>query len=345
MKIAILGNGSWGTALGQILVDNDKENNHVILFGIDKRTTEEINTYHTNTRYFPKEIKLPKELISTDNLAEALKDVNIIIFAIPTSAMEEVATEVNKFLLSNKEKIKDKLYIINVSKGFSLKDNKRMSQVLRDQLDNSLIYPIVSLIGPSHAEEVIKRMLTLITSTSLDLQTAKYVQQLFSNSYFRVYTNNDEIGAEIAAASKNAIAIAAGGLVGLGYGDNAKAALITRGLTEITRLGLKMGGKIETFFGLSGLGDLTVTCNSELSRNFMAGYEIGKTNDPVTFMKNNTKTVEGIRTCKVLHNMCKTLNIEMPIVEGVYKILYENVKPSVVIYNLMNRKLKKENVK
>lgn len=332
MKVCILGNGSWGTALGQLLVDNDNE---VIMWGIEKCLTTEINTKHTNTKYFPESVILPEKLISTDDLSLAVKDADAIVFAVPTIAISDVASKVNKLL--NK-----KVYIINVSKGFNPIDDKRISETLRSVLNSKYIYPIVSLIGPSHAEEVILRKLTLITSTCTDEKTAQVIQKLFSNQYFRVYTNTDEIGAEYAAAIKNTIAIAAGCLVGLGYGDNAKAALVTRGLAEMARLGMKVGGQLTTYAGLTGLGDLMVTCNSIHSRNFMAGYEIGKTKDPKTFLLNNKKTVEGIRTCKVIHEISEKLNVEMPICEGVYKVLYEYQDPETVINELMQRELKKE---
>lgn len=334
MKVSILGAGSWGTALGQILVDNKNE---VLLWSITKDTVDEINNAHTNSAYFGKDVILPAELKATDSLEKAVDFAECIIFAIPTIAISDVAKNANKIL--NK-----KVYIVNVSKGFNPGDDERMSNTLRNCIDEEKRYPIVSLIGPSHAEEVILRMLTLVTSTCLDLETGKVIQELFSNNYFRVYTNEDEIGAEVGAAVKNTIALAAGCLVGLGYGDNAKAALVTRGLVELSRFGIALGGQIKTFFGLTGLGDLMVTCNSMHSRNFCAGLEIGKTRDVEGFLKSNKKTVEGLRTCKVIHDLSQKYNIEMPICDGVYQVLYNHADPVKVIEQLMLRTLKNEDI-
>ena len=200
----------------------------------------------------------------------------------------------------------------------------------------------MSLIGPSHAEEVVIRLLTVVTATSLEFDNAVLVQELFSNEYFRVYTQTDEIGAELGVAYKNAIAIASGVLAGLGYGDNARAALITRGLAEMVRFGLHYGAKLETYLGLTGLGDLIVTCNSVHSRNFQAGFEIGKANDAKIFLETNKKTVEGIRTAKILHQLSLKNGLELPIVNGIYKVLYENALPSEIVKMLMLRPLRSE---
>ena len=210
-------------------------------------------------------------------------------------------------------------------------------------LDESLINPVVSLIGPSHAEEVVIRMLTTVCAVSLDDEMARDVQMLFSNDYFRVYRLNDEVGAEYGVAIKNVIAVAAGVLSGLGYGDNTKAALITRGLAEMVRYGTKKGGRLETYMGLTGVGDLIVTCSSIHSRNFQAGLEIGKNNDARSFMKNNKKTCEGIRTCRVIYEDAKKYpDIELPIINAIYNVLYNNHEPKREIQQLMRRELKIE---
>ena len=210
-------------------------------------------------------------------------------------------------------------------------------------MDESFINPVVSLIGPSHAEEVVIRMLTTVCAVSLDEKAAQDVQTLFSNDYFRVYRLTDEVGAEYGVAIKNVIAVAAGVLSGLGYGDNTKAALITRGLAEMVRYGMKKGGKLETYMGLTGVGDLIVTCSSIHSRNFQAGLEIGKTNDARSFMKNNKKTCEGIRTCRVIYEDAKKYDdIELPIINAIYNVLYNNHEPKREIQQLMKRELKIE---
>ena len=185
-------------------------------------------------------------------------------------------------------------------------------------------------------------MLTTICAVSLRHEDAVVIQELFSNDYFRVYTGSDEIGSEVGVALKNAIAVASGVLSGLGYGDNTRAALMTRGLAEMIRFGTAMGGKPETFMGLTGIGDLIVTCSSRHSRNFQAGYEIGKANDAQAFWKYNKKTVEGVRTAKVVYELAQQMHIDMPITSEIYKVLYENKDPKQSARDLMLRDLKPE---
>ena len=215
-------------------------------------------------------------------------------------------------------------------------------EVIREEIPSDLRHEVVSLIGPGHAEEVILKLLTCITATSIDEEAGRFIQKLFATPYFRVYVQTDEIGAEYGVAIKNAIAIASGISQGIGMGDNAKAALATRGLVEMIRFGTKFGGKFETFMGLTGIGDLMVTCNSVHSRNYQAGYEIGKLNSAKEFLSNNKKTVEGIRTAKIIYEIAKENNIEMPIIESVYAVLFEDKKPNEAVYQLMTRELKKE---
>lgn len=332
MKVLVFGAGSWGTSLAQVLVDN---NHDVILYGNDKNVVDEINTKHTNSKYFGSEVILPSNLKASNSYKEYLNDIDILVIGVPTIAYREVLTEINKNL--NK-----KLYFVSVGKGFDPTTEKRLSETIKEIIPSQKRYPIISLIGPSHAEEVVLRLLTCITSTCTDLKVGQLIQKVFSNSYFRVYTNDDEIGAEYGASIKNVIAIASGILQGLGYGDNTRAALMTRGLAEMVRFGTKLGGKLTTYLGLTGIGDLLVTCTSIHSRNFNAGLIIGKDDSSENFLKNNKMTVEGIRTSKVIHDMAIENNIDMPVVEGVYQILYENKKPSDIIKQVMNRPLKNE---
>ena len=334
MKIAILGTGSWATALSQVLVDNGHE---TLMYGISQEEIDDINLNHQNSRYF-KDVKVDKKIRATNNLEETIKDASYILITVPTSAVRSTLEKVKPLL-------KQKVTVINASKGFDLTTKKRISETIREVLDENERYEVVSLIGPSHAEEVVIRQLTTVCSVSLDIDRAKDVQELFSNMYFRVYSHDDEIGAEYGVALKNVIAIAAGTIAGLGYGDNTRAALITRGLAEMTRFGVKKGGQAETYLGLTGIGDLIVTCSSKHSRNFMAGYEIGLANGAEEFMKNNKKTVEGIRTCKVIYEDFKENyypDLQMPIVDAIYAVLYRGVKPSDAIQVLMLRELKQE---
>ena len=332
MKATVLGTGTWGTALAQLLVDNG---HNVIQYGVCKDEVDDINLNHQNSKYFGNNVILPESLKATLNLSEAMKDAQIVVVAVPTIAVRSVLKEIKPLL-------KDKPYIVSVAKGFDPETGKRMTEVVREVLPTDVRKEVVSLIGPGHAEEVILRLLTCVTATSVSLEDAKVIQEAFSTDYFRVYTQTDEIGAEYGVALKNAIAIASGMIEGIGLGDNAKAALVTRGLAEMVRFGRFFGGTMETYLGLTGLGDLMVTCNSRHSRNFMAGYEIGKANSAKEFLEKNTKTVEGIRTAKVVYDLAKVHNIEMPIVEGVYKVLYENSIPTEVVQNIMKRNLKGE---
>ena len=331
-KIAVLGTGSWATALSRVLIDNQNE---IMMYGIDQEQIDDINFNHQNEAFFHN-ISLESEIKATNNLEEALMDMDYLLITIPTQFVKETLEQV-------KPLIKKKITVINAAKGFDLGTNMRMSDTIRSVLDENLINPVVSLIGPSHAEEVVVRMLTTVCAVSLDDDTARDVQTFFSNDYFRVYRLNEEVGAEYGVAIKNVIAVAAGVLSGLGYGDNTKAALITRGLAEMVRYGTKKGGKLETYMGLTGVGDLIVTCSSVHSRNFQAGLEIGKTNDARAFMKNNKKTCEGIRTCRVIYEDAKKYtDIELPIINAIYNVLYNNHEPKREIQQLMRRELKIE---
>jgi glycerol-3-phosphate dehydrogenase (NAD(P)+) len=332
MKVTIIGSGTWGTALGQVLVDNGHD---VIIYGKVVSQVDDINNNHKNSQYFGDEIILPENLKATTSLKEAVKDCDIILISVPTSAFRTVLTEI-KALIGDKKKI-----IVNTAKGFDTLKHQRISQLIEEVMFEN-ISALVSLIGPSHAEEVIVRDLTCIAAVSEDKNASETIANIFSNNYFRVYTLNDVKGAEIGVAMKNAIALASGILEGLGYGDNARAALCTRGLAEIVKFGMANGGQLKTYLGLTGLGDLVVTCYSFHSRNFKAGLEIGKADSASEFLKNNTATVEGIRTVEVIYQMAKKMNIELPIINSLYNILFKNLKPSDEVLALMNRPLKSE---
>ena len=217
-----------------------------------------------------------------------------------------------------------------------------MSEVIKKAVSKDKLKDVVSLIGPSHAEEVVIGLMTCVNAVCENDASAKVIQETFSNDAFRVSRNTDVIGAEIGVALKNVMAIASGILTGLGQGDNARAALMTRGLAEIARYGVAMGGKAETYLGLDGVGDLIVTCTSYHSRNFTAGLEIGKANSAEEFLKNNKRTVEGVRCAKVVYEEALKHGISMPITDQVYKVLFEGKKPSIALSELMSRELKAE---
>ena len=330
-KIAILGAGSWGTALAMVLKDNGHD---VCLWGNNDSQIEEINTKHTNHQYLP-EVILNEEIYATTDLEKALLGANAVLFVLPTKVIRLVAKQVAPLL-------EDNPVIIHASKGLEQESYLRISEILKQELSEEKYEDIVVLSGPSHAEEVAKKDLTKITAACTELSSAKVVQQLFSNSYFRVYTNTDVIGVELGAALKNVIAVGAGALHGLGYGDNAKAALMTRGLAEISRLGIAFGADPLTFIGLSGVGDLIVTCTSIHSRNWRAGDQLGQGKSLDDILANMGMVVEGVETCKAAYKLAQEKGIEMPITNAVYNILYngENIKTEVL--QLMERERKSE---
>ena len=329
MKIRILGTGSWGSALAQVVADNGHD---VMMWGIDASEVNDIENNHHNSKYF--EVEMNHDVHATQDI-NCVKDADVILIAVPVMALESVVEQIAPLL-------DHPVTFINVAKGFHPVTHERLSVVMERIIPSSMRKAIVSLIGPSHAEEVILRMLTSVNAVSDNEQQAQMIQELFSNSYFRVYRNTDVIGAEIGVALKNVMAIASGILEGVGQGDNARAALMTRGLAEMTRYGVAHGGKAETYLGLDGVGDLIVTCTSMHSRNFTAGLQIGKDGSAENFWKENKRTVEGVAACKVVYEQAKAEGIEMPIVNEVYAVLYEGKSPAEAISALMGRSLKSE---
>lgn len=331
MKISFIGSGAWASALANVVSDNSHE---TIVYGINKEEIDDINLNHQNSKFFDDTL-LNENIIATLNIDEAVSNSDIIVIAVPSHQIRNVLKQIE-------DKINSNPVIVNVSKGFDSETHKRLSLVIKENIDNEKIKGIVTLIGPSYASEVAKRLYTAVCAVSKDKECANVVQQVFSNNYFRVYTNDDEIGAEIGAGIKNVIALASGILQGLGYKDNSRATLITRGLAEITRYGLANGANQKTFLGLTGIGDLFLTCSSFTSRNFSSGVEIGKADGAKEFLENNSRTVEGIYACKIIHDSAIELGIDMPITNAVYDVIYNNKKPSEIIVGLMNRKLKEE---
>lgn len=332
MKVTVLGAGTWGTALSQVLADNGHD---VFLYARKQEVVDEININHTNVTYFPKEIILSSKIHAVVSLLEAIQHAQILVFCVPTLALKSLLKQVVPLF-------KKKMILVNTAKGFDPDKKQRLSDLIREEVPKEKRSGIVSLIGPGHAEEVIQRQLTVVTATGQSLHANRLIQKLFSTSYFRVYTNQDEIGAEYGVAIKNAIAIASGILEGLGYGDNARAALVTRGLHEMVRFGKHFGGKTKTYLGLTGLGDLMVTCNSHHSRNFIAGVQIAKDNGAVNFLRSSHATTEGIKTVETVYFIAQEHHIYMPIVEAIYQVLYQQATPKEVIESLMVRPLKKE---
>lgn len=331
-KIAVLGPGSWGSALAQVLAENGHE---VTIWGNNPAQIAEINTYHTNRHYLPN-IKLPNTIIGEKDLAQAVKGAEAVLFVVPTKAMRAVASEFAKVC-------ENQPYIIHASKGLEQGTHKRISEILYEEIAETKRKEVVVLSGPSHAEEVAVHDITTITAASIDEQAAKYVQQLFTNEYFRIYTNTDVIGVETGAALKNIIAIGAGAIHGLGFGDDAKAAIMTRGLAEISRLGVAMGANPLTFIGLSGVGDLIVTCTSVHSRNWRAGNLLGQGKQLDEILENMGMIVEGVATTKAAMELAEQLNVEMPITHSIYRVLYEGKDIRQAAKEIMLRDSKVEN--
>jgi glycerol-3-phosphate dehydrogenase (NAD(P)+) len=325
-KVAVLGAGSWGTALALVLADNGHK---VALWSHRKEHAEEINRLHTNEKYL-KGITLPDEIEADHNLSSVVEGARHIILVIPTKAIREVCQDLTKVL-------KEKVTITHASKGIEPGSYKRVSEIIKEEIPEDYFEDIVVLSGPSHAEEVSLRQPTTVTVSADKLNVAESVQDLFINSQFRVYTSPDLIGVEIGGALKNIIALGAGISDGLGYGDNAKAALITRGLAEIARLGTSMGANPLTFSGLTGIGDLIVTCTSSHSRNWRAGYKLGQGNDLDEVLEQMGMVVEGVRTTKAAYQLSKEQQVEMPITTGIYQILFEQAAPRDVVDQLMTR--------
>ena len=333
-KIAVLGAGSWGSVLANLLVGNNEE---VMLWSRDSEQVVTMNRWHINPQYM-KDFKYSPDLKATDDMEEAVRDAEYILMVIPTKGLREVAGNLNKILV----KLDQKPLLIHATKGLEQETYKRPSQMLAEEIDEDHRQDIVVLSGPSHAEDVAIQDMTAVTAACANLTAAERVQKLFSNNFFRVYTNEDVIGAEFGGALKNIIAIGAGALQGLGYKDNARAALITRGLAEIRRLGVAFGANPFTFIGLSGVGDLVVTATSKNSRNWRAGYQLGQGRQLEDVISNMGMVIEGIYTAKAAYELAQKRNVKMPITEALYRVLYEGEDIETAITNLMSRKATSE---
>jgi len=325
INVTVIGSGSWGTALSLVLSDG---RNKVTLWGRE----QEIHDIHKNQRenkaYLPG-VQLPDGINITSDIDEALAEAELIVLSIPSQSLREVCSHIRPF-------IKGMPIIVNTAKGLEIKTLSRLSLVIKEELP---LYSknIAVLSGPSHAEEVGRRIPTAIVSAAEDKRIAEYVQDAFMTPYFRVYTNPDVIGVEMAGALKNIIAVATGISDGLGFGDNSKAALITRGLAEIARLGTKMGGELLTFAGLCGVGDLVVTCTSMHSRNRRAGIQIGQGKPLEQVLRDMGMVVEGIKTTRAAYEIAAKNQVDVPITEELHNILFKGLDPKKGVSNLMER--------
>ena len=330
-KITVFGTGSFGTALANVLAENGHS---VLMWGKNENTVDEINQSHQNKRYL-KDVTLIETIKATSQLEQAVNFSDIFLIALPTKAIRNVVTEIDQH-------IKTKKTFIHVAKGIENETFKRVSEMIEDSVSKNHKNGVGVLSGPSHAEEVVIKQPTTVAASSKDEHISKLIQDLFMNDYLRVYTNNDLIGVELGGALKNIIAVASGIVAGMGYGDNAKAALMTRGLAEISRLGEKLGADPMTFLGLGGIGDLIVTCTSTHSRNYTLGYKLGKGKTTEEALNEMNMVVEGIYTTNSVYHLAKAQNVDMPITNALYKVLFEDKPVKDSVKDLMGRDKKAE---
>lgn len=327
-KIAIIGDGGWGTAIGLLLAGNGHK---VTIWGPFKDYIEKVAASRENMNFLPG-VTLPPELLWTADREQAVAGADIIVLAVPTKYYRSV-------LESFASLIQPHSRIVSLSKGLDQQTHKRMTEVAAEVLNHAVI---AALSGPSHAEEVARRIPTAVVIASRNKEHSDELQKVFTSDRFRVYTSDDVKGVEYGGALKNVIAVAVGMSDGIGFGDNTRAALITRGLVEITRLGSALGAKQSTFAGLSGMGDLIVTCTSRHSRNRSVGERLGKGETIEHIMGDMKQVAEGVWNCAIVRELARKLKVEVPITEEVYAIVHKGKKPQSALATLMTRDLKPE---
>ena len=328
MKIAVIGSGSWGTAIAVLLSGKGYD---VYLWSWKKEESEALCRDRENREFLPG-VALGDNIICTNDMALCTKDAELIVCASPSVATRNVAKALAGCVC-------DGQIIVNISKGLEDSSLLRLSEVYADEIENA---HIAVMSGPSHAEEVSRNLPTTNVVAAKDPEIAKRIQDIFMNDTFRIYTSTDMIGVELGGALKNVIALCAGICDGLGFGDNTKAALMTRGIAEITRLGMAMGASRDTFAGLSGIGDLIVTCTSMHSRNRRAGILLGKGKSLKETLEEIHMVVEGVNTARAAFELAEKYGVDMPITEEANKILFEGKNPKDAVYDLMNRDRKSE---
>ncbi|MBU1037774.1 MAG: NAD(P)-dependent glycerol-3-phosphate dehydrogenase [Candidatus Omnitrophica bacterium] len=327
-NICVIGDGGWGTTLTVLLA---KKGFNVTVWGAFPEYLEILKSSHENAKFLPG-VRIPDSVKFTASLQEALKGNDIVVLAVPSQYMRGVLT------MLKMEDLSDRIFV-SVTKGIENDTLKRMSEVVSEVLGER---KLVALSGPTIALEVANGSPSTAVAASRDLDLAVMVQDIFITDRFRIYASYDLIGVEVGGSLKNIIAIAAGALDAMGFGTNAKAALLTRGLVEMVRLGVAMGGRAETFYGLSGLGDLMTTCISQYSRNRWLGEEIGKGKPLKDILKETDMVVEGVVTAKSAFDLAKRYEVDMPITCEIYKVLYENKDPKKAVHDLMTRPSKIE---
>lgn len=328
-KAGVLGAGSWGTALSVLLSDNGHQ---VTMWSIDENEVKMLNEKREHETKLPG-VKLPDQLQITGDLEDTVQGKDFLVLAVPSPFTRSTAAKMSPYVTEGQ-------IIVDVAKGIEESTLMTLSQQIRQEIPQA---DVAVLSGPSHAEEVGRRLPTTCVIGAATRKTAEYLQSMFISKVFRVYTSPDILGIELGGSLKNVIALAAGIADGLGYGDNTKAALITRGIAEIARLGVKMGGKIESFTGLTGIGDLIVTCASVHSRNRKAGYLIGQGKSVQEAMDEVKMVVEGVYSAKAAAKLAEKYQVSMPIVEEVNKVLFEGKAPVEAVDDLMMRESRSEN--
>lgn len=331
MRISVLGAGGWGTTLSIVLHNNGHD---VTLWEYKKAYAKNLSKTRFNKIYLPG-IKIPKEIKVTHSLEDAADNMHMIVLAVPSQFVRSV---IQKF---KKVDFRDTI-LVSVAKGIETDTLLTVSLIIKDVLKNIRDENIGVLSGPSHAEEVAKKIPTAVVAASKSFETAEQIQAAFMTSYLRVYSSTDIIGVELGGALKNVIAIGAGIVDGAKFGDNTKAAIMTRGVAEISRLGIELGARPETFSGLSGIGDVIVTCMSRHSRNRYVGEEIGKGRKLKDILKTMNMVAEGVVTAKSARELAIQAKVDTPIIEAVYRTLYENRDPQKMTYELMTRDIKTE---
>jgi len=330
-KIGVIGAGAWGTSLAMLLSDKGHD---VTLWMYEKDLADETAKTRENRVYLPG-FKLARGINVTSSLETAVNDKALVLSVVPSHTARMVTKELAPFLSANS-------IIVSASKGIELDTLMPLSDVFRDVLPKQFHNRLGFLSGPSFAKEVAQKMPTAVALASYDPQVGKKAQEIFSNAYFRVYTNPDVIGVELGGSLKNVVAIAAGVLEGMGMGYNTMAALLTRGLAEMARLGVAMGANLQTFSGLAGMGDLVLTCTGGLSRNRTLGTRLGKGEKLSDILGGMKAVAEGVKTAKSARDLARKYNVDMPIVDEVYQLLYEGKAPKQAVKDLMSRELKGE---
>lgn len=331
LRIGVVGAGSWGTTLAHHLAEKGYG---VDLWVFEKDLCETIRTCRENTLYLSG-FSLSERIRPSNDIQAVTAGRRLLVMVVPSHVYRGVAVQMLPHIQKG-------AVIVSATKGIENETLLTMSGIWKDILPKSLGAQVVTLAGPSFAREVMQKTPTAVTVAAEDLETAKEVQRVFHTPYFRVYTSPDKVGVELAGALKNVIAIAAGVCDGLGYGLNTRAALITRGLAEITRLGVRLGAHPLTFAGLSGIGDLLLTCTGDLSRNRTVGYRLGRGESLGEILADMRMVAEGVRTCTSVHQLAKKVGVDMPICEQMYKILQEGKDPRQAVWDLMERDLKSE---